>query len=412
MTSPSQAPLQEPPTHQPHTAQRAPDKQAAYTHSFADDYPAAVKQRKLSDMLNNSPGVLQQKALADMLNSPRVLQRQEDGEELTAQMAPAQAMEEVPLQAKWMSDAPVQLVQTPAAKPNNTGLPNALKSGIEAMSGMAMDHVKVHYNSSQPAQLNAHAYAQGSDIHIGPGQEKHLPHEAWHVVQQAQGRVRPTMQMKSGVAINDDRGLETEADVMGARAAQLYASQAMPRPAPGYVEQAIQLVKIAAVGGRPADVSRKLAMNRWKMKKRKGYTFATWKKGYEAQHIIPYSLARDHATAAAFSTVNDSYNGMMLPSGRDKAAAPVYKANARFMKRPRHIKQGWAHPEYNKYVLAKILALRKNTKGKLSGPMMRTLADELRLETKKMDPKDAIDDIGISKLNHAYGLRPRLAPVI
>ena len=37
-----------------------------------------------------------------------------------------------------------------------------------------MDHVKVHYNSSQPAQLNALAYAQGSDIHIGPGQEKHL----------------------------------------------------------------------------------------------------------------------------------------------------------------------------------------------------------------------------------------------
>ncbi|MEM7041075.1 MAG: DUF4157 domain-containing protein [Bacteroidota bacterium] len=36
----------------------------------------------------------------------------------------------------------------------------------------------------------AHAYDQGTDIHIGPGQEKHLPHEAWHVVQQKQGRVR------------------------------------------------------------------------------------------------------------------------------------------------------------------------------------------------------------------------------
>jgi hypothetical protein len=50
---------------------------------------------------------------------------------------------------------------------------------------MSMDHVKVHYNSSQPAQLNALAYAQGSDIHVAPGQEQHLPHEAWHVVQQA-----------------------------------------------------------------------------------------------------------------------------------------------------------------------------------------------------------------------------------
>jgi len=60
------------------------------------------------------------------------------------------------------------------------------------------------------------AYAQGKDIHVGPGQEQHLPHEAWHVVQQAQGRVRPTMQMK-GAAINDDTGLEAEADVMGAK---------------------------------------------------------------------------------------------------------------------------------------------------------------------------------------------------
>lgn len=104
-----------------------------------------------------------------------------------------------------------------AKNPNNTGLPDNLKSGIEHLSGMSMDHVRVHYNSSQPAQLNALAYAQGSNIHVAPGQEKHLPHEAWHVVQQAQGRVKPTMQAK-GVAINDNQGLEREADAMGARA--------------------------------------------------------------------------------------------------------------------------------------------------------------------------------------------------
>ncbi|HEX7987867.1 MAG TPA: DUF4157 domain-containing protein [Duganella sp.] len=81
------------------------------------------------------------------------------------------------------------------APANNTGLPDDLKAGIENLSGMGMGHVKVHYNSSQPAQLQARAYAQGSDIHVGPGQEQHLPHEAWHVVQQAQGRVKPTTQM-------------------------------------------------------------------------------------------------------------------------------------------------------------------------------------------------------------------------
>ena len=106
-------------------------------------------------------------------------------------------------------------------KSNNTGLPDNLKSGVENLSGYSMDDVKVNYNSAQPAQLNALAYAQGTDIHVAPGQEKHLPHEAWHVVQQKQGRVQPTMQMKEGVPVNDDAGLEHEADVMGAKAAGL-----------------------------------------------------------------------------------------------------------------------------------------------------------------------------------------------
>ena len=106
-------------------------------------------------------------------------------------------------------------------KKNNSGLPDTLKSGVESLSGLSMDDVKVHYNSDKPAQLNAHAYAQGTDIHIASGQEKHLPHEAWHVVQQKQGRVQPTMMMKAKVPINDDSGLEKEADIMGAKALQM-----------------------------------------------------------------------------------------------------------------------------------------------------------------------------------------------
>jgi hypothetical protein len=106
-------------------------------------------------------------------------------------------------------------------KENRTGLPDHLKSGIENLSGHSMNDVKVYYNSDKPAQLNAHAYAQGTDIHLASGQEKYLPHEAWHVVQQKQGRVKPTMQMKGKVNVNDDAGLEKEADVMGAKALQM-----------------------------------------------------------------------------------------------------------------------------------------------------------------------------------------------
>lgn len=106
-------------------------------------------------------------------------------------------------------------------KQNNTGgpLPDRIKAGVENLSGMSMDDVRVYYNSSKPAQLNALAYTQGTDIHVGPGQERHIPHEAWHVVQQKQGRVQPTMH-GLGVAINDDRALEKEADVMGLNASR------------------------------------------------------------------------------------------------------------------------------------------------------------------------------------------------
>ena len=100
---------------------------------------------------------------------------------------------------------------------NQTGLPDQLKAGIEALSGMDMSGVRVHRNSDKPAQLSALAFAQGNHIHLGSGQEQHLPHEAWHVVQQRQGRVRETVQM-AGVGVNDDVGLEREADLMGEKA--------------------------------------------------------------------------------------------------------------------------------------------------------------------------------------------------
>ncbi len=122
------------------------------------------------------------------------------------------------------------------------GLPASLRAGVEALSGMDLSDVRVHRHSGHPAQLNALAYAQGSDIHLGAGQDQHLPHEAWHVVQQRQGRVRPTTQL-AGVDVNDDDALEHEADVMGDRAAKATAmplghdaalqAKAAGAPAPG-----------------------------------------------------------------------------------------------------------------------------------------------------------------------------------
>lgn len=108
-------------------------------------------------------------------------------------------------------EAPLQRLEQPE---NKTGLPDHLKAGLEHLSGLSMDDVRVHYNSSKPAEIQAHAFTQGTDIHIAPGQEKHLPHEGWHVVQQVEQGVKPTHKVK-GSMINDELVLENEAERMG-----------------------------------------------------------------------------------------------------------------------------------------------------------------------------------------------------
>ena len=147
---------------------------------------------------------------------------------------------------------------------------------------MSLDNVTVHYNSAQPAQLNALAYAEGGDIHVGPGQEKHLPHEAWHVVQQAQGRVKATMQRMNGVPLNDDQGLEHEADVMGSRAlaysARLRGPLQAPRPARRGSEPARGLARLhpLAAGQAGWPVQRVIARTVWDTKIDPMITKAVW----------------------------------------------------------------------------------------------------------------------------------------
>ena len=112
--------------------------------------------------------------------------------------------------------APSMLGPLLAPRTSTSPLPLALRAGIAQWSGLDLGEVKVHRNSTRPAALGALAFAQGSEIHLGPGQDPHLPHEAWHLVQQAQGRVPQTTSL-AGVAINDQPALEQEADAMGAR---------------------------------------------------------------------------------------------------------------------------------------------------------------------------------------------------
>jgi hypothetical protein len=75
----------------------------------------------------------------------------------------------------------------------------------------------VHRASPLPALVGAHAFAYGEHVYLAAGDEGALAHEAWHVVQQMQGRVEATGEV-NGLPLNDDAALEAEADCMAARA--------------------------------------------------------------------------------------------------------------------------------------------------------------------------------------------------
>lgn len=102
-------------------------------------------------------------------------------------------------------------------------------ASAERLSGVPLSDVTVHRNSPEPTRLGAHAYAQGAEIHIAPGQEHHLPHELWHVVQQRQGRVGTTTHV-AGRPVNDAPDLEREAGTMGEQAARAAREPALRSP--------------------------------------------------------------------------------------------------------------------------------------------------------------------------------------
>ena len=178
--------------------------------------PRGSAIQRLADQSAHTRALAQIQRRADARVGAAVVQRVDDDEAVQTK-AIQRVDDDEAVQTK-----PIQRAEDTASSGGKSGLPGPLKSGIESLSGLSMDGVQVHRNSDKPGQVGAHAYAQGNDIHLAAGQEKHLPHEAWHVVQQAQGRVKPTMQLQgqSGVAVNDDAGLEKEADVMGAKAAR------------------------------------------------------------------------------------------------------------------------------------------------------------------------------------------------
>lgn len=104
---------------------------------------------------NRSHGILQ--AVAEPV------QRQEEEDTLQGKFVQ-------PVQREEDDDEALQgKFEQPVQKKNETGMPDNLKTGVEELSGFAMDDVRVHYNSDKPATVQALAYTQGTDIHVAPG---------------------------------------------------------------------------------------------------------------------------------------------------------------------------------------------------------------------------------------------------
>ncbi|BDS14101.1 eCIS core domain-containing protein [Aureispira anguillae] len=171
---------------------------------------AQNKSNQINDFVDNSPEAIEM----------RKFQQQVD-----------QSEESVSLQAYQDSISTDAEGMSSVKKKNTTGIPDKLKAKIERESGISLDDVTVHYNSSKPEELGAYAYTEGTNIYIAKGQEEYLAHELWHVVQQKQGRVSKTTEV-NGKKINEDKGLEQEAEKIGIQGPKGSGSKEMPMNSP------------------------------------------------------------------------------------------------------------------------------------------------------------------------------------
>ncbi|MEM7371311.1 MAG: DUF4157 domain-containing protein [Bacteroidota bacterium] len=152
----------------------------------------------------------------------------EEEEELQMKQNPIQKQgeeeEELQMKSAQLKKSSSQPIQRSAG---GTSLPDNVQSQMEQSFGADFSDVNIHANSSSAPEVGALAYTQGNDIHFAQGQydpgsskgQELIGHELTHVVQQRAGRVQPTTEV-SGMPVNDDHGLENEADQMGRKAAQ------------------------------------------------------------------------------------------------------------------------------------------------------------------------------------------------
>jgi len=97
---------------------------------------------------------------------------------------------------------------------------------MESAFNTDFSKVSIYKESQKALHLNALAFTQGENVHFAPGQfnpdsetgRNLIGHEFTHVMQQRRGAVKSTSVLGKGLNLNDDRGLEIEADNFGKKA--------------------------------------------------------------------------------------------------------------------------------------------------------------------------------------------------
>jgi hypothetical protein len=192
----------------------------ARSEGLSDLRPGTASQFSLLSHIQSGHRTIQQKKMFNSLFPSTLQAKMGDEEELlqkkTLQRAKSSDDDDLIRQRKVDSSS----VSSPA-------MPTYVQNKMENTFNADFSNVRIHPNSSKASSVGALAYTQGQDIHFAQGKfdpvsksgQELLGHELTHVVQQSAGKVSPTMEL-AGMAINDDPGLEREADLMGRKAAQ------------------------------------------------------------------------------------------------------------------------------------------------------------------------------------------------
>ncbi|WP_186080277.1 eCIS core domain-containing protein [Burkholderia gladioli] len=203
---------------------------------------------------------------------------------------------------------------------NRQSLPASLQAGLEQLGGIALDHARVHYDSPLPARYAASAYVRGADIHLAPGRRQDLPHEGWHLVQQAQGRVAAST-YHQGSPFNDNPALEHEADRMGQRAQRLGATTG-GRAATA--DMARQSVARAAPHAGKAVLQAKLTVNK---------QLVDVKNAEETVDTLAGKIG-DATLREQYTQYLDTHRERLLHVVRKWAASPGHQGIKGFVERP------------------------------------------------------------------------------